>query len=82
MLWVMHFEWFSGAQFNFNFLHHWDIMVICDTGGSRKLIHSNEGVTQVNPLEIIVYGLWIMYLISYPKKYHPCIAQPWYNDNA
>ena len=27
MLWVVHHEWPSGAQFTFNLYRHWDILV-------------------------------------------------------
>ena len=47
MLWAVRNEWPSGAQFTFNFCHHWDTLVVHDTeDGSGHFLHSKEGVTQ------------------------------------
>ena len=53
MLWEIRHDFPSGAQFKFNCYCHWATLVVRYLEGSGHLLHSNEGVTQGDPLSII-----------------------------
>ena len=58
MLWAIRYEWPSGAQFTYNCYRHWSTLVVRNTkDGSGHFLHSKEGVTQEDPLAMIVGGL-------------------------
>ena len=57
MVQVVHHEWPSGAWFTFNCYHHWTTLVIRVGEGTGHLIYGKEGVTQVDPLVMVGYGL-------------------------
>ncbi len=71
MLWVVRHEWPSGARFVFNCYRHHTIMNIRGNNGSGATIHSQEGVTQGDPLSMVVYGIGILPLIRHLKKVFP-----------
>ena len=45
-------------------------------------MHSKEGVTQGDPLAMIAYGIGVLPLIRKLRESHPCVTQPWYDDDA
>ena len=49
--------------------------------GTGHFLHIKDGVTQGDPLTMILYGLWILLLIQYLWKAHPIVTQPWYADD-
>ena len=83
MLCAVRHEWPGGAQFTFNCYCHWDTLVVRDTANkSGHFLHSKEGVTQGDPLAMISYGIGVLLLIRYLRRAHPCVTQPWYDDDA
>jgi hypothetical protein len=83
MLWVVRHEWLLGARFVFNCYRHHTIMVIRGNNGSGATIHSQEGVTQGDPLSMIAYGIGrILPLIRHLKSTFPDITHTWYADDA
>ena len=57
--------------------------MVRDTGdGSGHFLHSKEGVTQGDPLPMIVYGIGVLPLIQKLRNTHPHVTQPWYADDA
>ena len=78
MLWAVHHEWPSGAQFNFNCYCHWSTLVVRDTGdGSGHFLHSKERMTQGDPLVMIAYGIGVLPLIREIWGAQPRVTQPW-----
>ena len=76
-------EWPSGAQFTFNCYRHWATLVVRELeDGSVHFLHSNEGVTQGDPLSMIAYSIGVLPLIRELQDVHPCVTQPWYADEA
>ena len=72
MLWGVRHERPSGAQFTFNCYRHWAMIVVRDTGdGSGHFLHSKEGVTQGDPLAMIVYVIGVLPLIRELRNAHP-----------
>ena len=39
-------------------------------------------MTQVNPLDMVAYGIGILSLIKVLKSMYPDVMQPWYADNS
>ena len=51
--------------------------MVWDTGdGSGHFLHSKEGVTQDEPLDMIVYGIGALPLIRELRNAHPRVTQP------
>ena len=44
-------------------------------------MHSKEGVTQGDPLDMIPYGIGSPLILDL-RRDHPCVTQPWYADGA
>ncbi len=82
MLWVVRHEWPSGARFTFNCYRHWSTLLIRRNNGTGVYLHSQEGVTQGDPLAMVAYGLGILPLIRYLKQKFPTVEQLWYADDA
>ena len=84
MLWAVRHEWPSGARFAFNCYRHWGILVIRDFDGTCTLIFSQEGVTQGDPLAMILYGVATLPLIRLLKaEFTPQkLNQTWYADDG
>ena len=57
MLWAVCHEFPSGAQFGFNCYCHLATLVIRSGDGTCHFLHRKEGVTQGDPLTMVVYGL-------------------------
>ena len=82
MLWAVHHECPSGAWFAFNCYRHRAALVIRKGDGTGHFLYRNEGMTQVDPLEMVAYGMGILPLIRYLRMSHPSVTQPWYTDDA
>ena len=63
MLWLVRFEWPSGAWFAFNCYCHWATLVVRSCDGTGHLLFRQEGVTQGDPLAMVAYGIGIPPLI-------------------
>ena len=83
MIWSIWHKWRSGAQFTFDFYRHWATLVVRYTGDdSGHFLHSKEGVTQGDPLTIIVYGIEVLTLIREFQGEPPRVTHLWYADDA
>ena len=49
--------------------------------GKAHIIHSGEGVTHGDPLDMVAYGIGILLLIKSLKSVYPDITQPYYSDD-
>ena len=77
MLWAVQHEWPSGAKFTFNYYRHWATLVVRDTcDGSGHFLHSKDGVTQGDPLDMISYDIGVLPLIRELHNSHPRVTQP------
>jgi hypothetical protein len=76
MPWTTRHEWASGARFVFNCCHHF-VMLLIRTGSDLLLIVlSKEGVTQGEPLAMVMRGVGLLPLISILKKPSPTCIRP------
>jgi hypothetical protein len=82
MLWTVRHQWPSGARFTFNCYRHWSILIIRAQDGLAVLLYSMEGVTQGDPLAMVIYGILLLPLIRKLKIEVPLVDQPWYADDS
>ena len=78
MLWTVRHLWPSGACFVFKCYCHHSSTVLKSWDGMANITHTKEGVTQVDPLAMVAYGIVIFPLIKYLKSTYPDVMQPWY----
>ena len=81
MLWAVRHEWTSDVWFIFNCYRHWYTIVIRAGDRTGHFLHSKEGVTQGDPLDMIAYGLGISPFIQDLRAAHPRVTRPWYADD-
>jgi len=57
-------------------------LVVRNPSGPADILYSKEGVTQGDPLSMILYGIALLPLAETLKKALPSTTQPWYADDA
>ena len=82
MLWTVAHLWPSGARFSFNCYRHSTVMVVRRRGGTPEYILSREGVTQGDPLSMLLYGLAMTPLALILQREEPGVVWAWYADDA
>ena len=84
MLWTVRHLWPAGARFAFNcYRHH--ATLVCRKGGNSAncyRLYSKEGVTQGDPLAMVLYGLAMVPLSKQLREEFPQVLQAWYADDA
>ena len=81
-MWTIRHLWPSGARFTYNCYKHWTMLVLRGEDGATIVLHSKEGVTQGDPLAMIVYGVGMLPLTRYLKMQIKELLQPWYADDV
>ena len=81
LLWTVQFLWASGARFAFNCYIHYAILIFCCIGKERVALHSKEGVTQGDPLSMVLYGLALVPIAKQLQSFQPNVMQAFYADN-
>ncbi|KAI2504762.1 hypothetical protein MHU86_9698 [Fragilaria crotonensis] len=82
MLWTVRHRWANGARFSFNCYRHSAQLLLRRRGDDCEIILSREGVTQGDPLSMVLYGLALTPLATTIRARVPTIVQPWYADDA
>jgi hypothetical protein len=83
MLWTVRHRWPAGARFSFNCYRHSALLVVRhDESHSCEILQSREGVTQGDPLAMVLYGLALVPLAEKLRAAVPEALQPWYADDA
>jgi hypothetical protein len=82
MLWTVRHRWANGARFSFNCYRHSAQLLMRRRGGNCEIILSREGVTQGDPLSMVLYGLALTPLAETIRAAVPTVVQPWYADDA
>jgi len=81
MLWTVRHLWPSGSRFAFNCYRHSAQLLIRREGKEAHVILSQEGVTQGDPLSMILYGLALVPLSKTLREHVPATLQMWYADD-
>jgi hypothetical protein len=82
-LWTVRHGWAAGAQFAFNCYWHSATLILRRPGRPDcYTLQSREGVTQGDPLAMVIYGLALTPLSLDLSTCHPRVLQPWYADDA
>ena len=82
MLWTVRHQWPTGARFTFNCYWHKALIVFRRPAALFHIVTSREGVTQGDPLLMVLYGLPLLPLSKSMRTEDPGIFQPWYADDA
>jgi hypothetical protein len=81
MLWTVRHRWAAGARFAFNSYRHAATLVLRRRGQDCVKILSQEGVTQGDPLSMVLYGVALLPLAENLLAAEPTLLQPWYADD-
>ena len=82
MLWTVQHRWPAGARFAFNCYRHWVQLLIRQPGEPPATILSREGVTQGDPLSMVLYRITLAPLEEELRAVDPGILSPIYADDA
>ena len=82
MLWTVRHRWTTGSRFAFNCYRHSAIFVLRNPGKDASFLLSKEGVTQEDPLSMILYDLALLPLCEDLRAFDKNVLQPWYADDA
>ena len=83
MLWTVRHLWKNGARFAFNcYRHEVQLIVRRPSGHPCYTLLSQEGVTQGDPLSMVLYGLALVPLAKRLRNAVPTLLQPWYADDS
>lgn len=82
MLWTVRHRWPIGSRFAFNCYRHSAQLVLRRDGDECEILLSREGVTQGDPLSMVLYGLALVPLAERLREAVPAVSQPWYADDA
>lgn len=82
MLWTVRSKWPNGALFAFNCYRHSGQLILRRQGRACETLLSKEGVTQGDPLSMILYGVALLPLTESLRAEEPTVLQPWYADDA
>ena len=82
MLWTVHQCWPAGARFVFNCYINWAQLLLRQTGDAPVIILSQEGVTQGDPLFLVLYGTTLVPLAEERRDTDPTVLSPLYTNDA
>ena len=82
MLWTVRHRWPKGSRFAFNCYRHESMLILRQPGDKSVTLWSKEGVTQGDPLGMILYGIALTPLAEHLGQAFPDVLQPWYADDS
>jgi hypothetical protein len=81
-LWTVRHRWANGALFAFNCYRHAAQLILRRKGFPCYILLSKEGVTQGDPISMVIYGIALVPLAESLRAAVPTVVQPWYADDA
>ena len=82
MLWTVRYRWPAGARSAFNCYRHWAQLLILHLEEPPVTILSREGVTQGDPLSVVLYGITLIPLVKELRAADPGLLSLFYVDDA
>ena len=83
LFWTIRHTWPQGSQFSFKCYCHSAQLVLRGKPGEKcQILLSREGVTQGDPLAMVLYGLSLVPLAEALRRDNPDIIQLLYADDA
>jgi hypothetical protein len=80
LLTILH-RWAAGFRSAFNCYRHAAQLILRRKDWQGYTLLSSEGVTQGNPLSMILYGLTLVPLAKTLQRAHPEVVQAWYAND-
>ena len=82
MMWTVRHRWPAGTRFVFNCYRHWEQLILCQTEEPPVTILTREGVTQGEPLSMVMYGITLNPLAEELRVADPGLLLPFYACDA
>ena len=82
MLWTLRHRCPAGAIFAFNCYKHWAQLILSQPGEPPVTILSREGVTQGDPLSMVLCGITLVPLAEELRAADPELLSPFYAYDA
>ncbi|GAX17715.1 hypothetical protein FisN_UnNu087, partial [Fistulifera solaris] len=83
MLWTVRHLYPAGARLIFHSYRHTPILFLRRGEGKPCIkLHSREGITQGDPMSMIIYGLTLVPLAKRIREATKDVVQPWYADDV
>ncbi|KAL7503120.1 hypothetical protein ACHAXN_000965, partial [Cyclotella atomus] len=83
MLWNVRHRWSKGSRLAFNCYRHFNICIVREgTGNPAWVIEGEEGLSQGDPLAMVLYGVALMPLAEHLRECVPDAMTPWYADDS
>ena len=82
MMWTVQHHWPVGARFVLNFYRHWVQLLLRQPGEPPVKILSREGVTQGDPLSMVLYRITFAPLAEELRAADAGLLSPFYADDA
>ena len=82
ILWNVRHRWPAGERFAFNYYRHWAQHILHQLGKPPVKILSKEGITQGDPISMVLYGINLVPLAEWLRAADLGILPPFYGDDA
>ena len=82
MLWTVRHRWPVVGRLAFNCYRHWAQLLLCQPGEPPVTILSREGVTQGDPISMVLYGITLVPLAEELRAADPGLLLPFYADDT
>ena len=82
MLWAVRHCWPSGSRFALNCYRHWAQILFRQPRDAPVILLIREGVTQGDPLSMVLYGNTMVLLTEEIRGADPTLLSPLYADDT
>ena len=65
-----------------NCCRHWAQLLLCQPGYTPVILLIREGVTQGEPLSMVLYGITLISLVEELQDAYPTLLSPFYDDDV